>query len=90
MEKQLSARIDGQEHNLETRIKPLWWQERGLSFTRTGYGPRIPTRYMVRLPGDPRWRRVYCAIFGNSGTCYVEDRKVRDDKGRPAWIIVTD
>ena len=90
MEKQLYARIDGQEHKLETTIKALWWQERGLSFTRTGYGPRIPTRYMVRLPGDPRWRRVYCAIFSNSGTCYVEDRKIRDDKGRPAWILVTD
>jgi hypothetical protein len=90
MEKQLFARIDGQEHKLDTVTKALWWQERGLSFTRTGYGRRIPTRRMVRLPGDPRWRRVYCAVFGNNGTCYVEDKKNRDEKSRPAWIIVTD
>lgn len=90
MEKQLSARIGGKEHTLETKVQLLWWQERGLSFTSTGYGRRIPMRYMVRLPGDPRWRRVYCAVFGNNGTCYVEDKKNRDEKGRPAWIIVTD
>jgi hypothetical protein len=26
---------------------------------------------MVRLPGDKRWRRVYCMIWSNIGTCYV-------------------
>ena len=60
--------------------KPLWWQTQGLSFTASGYGRRIPTSRMIRLGG--RWRRVYCCIFSNSGTCYVE-------QGRD-WIVVTD
>ena len=57
--------------DLESRTKLLGWQERGLTFTRTGYGRKIPTTKMVRLPGSPRWRRVYCCIFSNIGTCYV-------------------
>lgn len=54
---------------VESKESPLWWQLRGLSFTASGYGARIPTRYMVRYLG--RWRRVYCCIYGNSGTCYI-------------------
>lgn len=38
----------------------------------TGYGSRIPTAYMVKV--DNRWRRVYCAIFSNSGTLYIGAR----------------
>ena len=38
-----------------------------------GYGKRKhPTRYMVKLPGINRWRRVYSCCVSNSGTCYVE------------------
>jgi hypothetical protein len=51
-------------------VRPLWWQDKGLSYTATGYGSKIPTRYMVRTI-DQRWRRVYCAIFSNAGTLYV-------------------
>jgi hypothetical protein len=36
----------------------------------SGYGSRIPTAYRVRTI-DSRWRRVYCAIYSNSGTLYV-------------------
>ena len=50
--------------------RPLWWQEKGLSYTATGYGSKIPTRYMVRTI-DQKWRRVYCATFSNVGTLYV-------------------
>ena len=49
--------------------KPLPWQERGLSYTATGYGRKIPTRYMVHHGG--KWRRVYCCVFSNSGTLYI-------------------
>ena len=38
----------------------------------TGYGARIPTAYMVKVSN--RWRRVYCAIFSNSGTLYIGAR----------------
>lgn len=52
------------------RIRELPWQKSGLSYTATGYGEKIPTRYMVRTI-DQKWRRVYCAIFSNIGTTYV-------------------
>jgi hypothetical protein len=55
----------------EVKDSPLWWQLRGLSYTASGYGSKIPTSKMVRLPGDKRWRRVYCMIWSNIGTCYV-------------------
>lgn len=37
--------------------------------TVTGYGARIPTEHMVKWEG--RWRRVYVANWGNSGTAYI-------------------
>lgn len=58
----------------------LWWHKSGLSFTRSGYGSKIPTSHMVQLPGSNRWRRVYCCIWSNSGTCYVTQG---DD-----WIVI--
>jgi hypothetical protein len=54
---------------VESKDEPLWWQERGLSFTASGYGKRIPTRHMVRYQG--RWRRVYICCFSNAGTAYI-------------------
>lgn len=36
----------------------------------TGYGRKLPTRYMVRTI-DQRWRRVWCCCFSNVGTCYI-------------------
>lgn len=67
-------RADGQPDTMWTKeVKakeaPLWWQEKGLSFTSTGYGSRIPTRYKVFFNG--RWRRVYCRIYSNAGTLYI-------------------
>jgi hypothetical protein len=52
-----------------TREKLLPWQARGLMYTRTGYGKKIPTTKQLFILG--RWRRVYCGIFSNSGVCYV-------------------
>lgn len=54
---------------VEVKEKVLWWQERGLMYTATGYGSKIPTRYMVQSGG--KWRRVYCCIFSNIGTLYI-------------------
>jgi hypothetical protein len=67
---------------LEHRVVELWWQKQNLSYTASGYGRKIPTRHMVKLPGAAKWRRVYCCIFSNAGTCYVE-------KGKD-WIVITD
>ena len=38
--------------------------------SRTGYGAKIPTQWMVRTV-DQKWRRVYCAIYSNIGTTYI-------------------
>ena len=65
---------------LESKREPLWWQLQGLSYTASGYGRKIPTVHMVRLPGSPRWRRVYCCIYSNAGTCYVTQGK--------DWIVI--
>lgn len=67
-------RADGQTDTLWTKEVPakeslLWWQEKGLSYTSTGYGSRIPTPYMVFFNG--RWRRVYCRVYSNIGTLYI-------------------
>lgn len=54
---------------VDSKIAPLWWHDKGLSYTASGYGKRIPTRYMVRF--NDKWRRVYCCIYSNAGTCYI-------------------
>jgi hypothetical protein len=51
------------------KVKRLWWQERGLQKTASGYGDKIPTEYMAKPDGV--WRRVYCSIFSNIGTLYI-------------------
>jgi hypothetical protein len=56
--------------------KPMKHHEIGLSVDSTGYGSKIPTRYMVRTI-DSKWRRVYCAIYSNIGTLYVMHGKNR-------------
>ena len=48
---------------------PMYHHTNGLSFTASGYGRRIPTRYMIHYMG--KWRRVYCRIYSNIGTCYI-------------------
>lgn len=53
--------------------KPLAWQLRGLMYTATGYGARIPTPYMVKHEG--RLKRVYCRIYSNSGVCFIESNR---------------
>lgn len=69
-----SKRADGTRDCFATfetdaKVNELPWQKLGLQFTATGYGMRIPTRYMVRLHG--KWRRVYCCQVSNAGTCYI-------------------
>lgn len=67
-------RADGTADTMYTRAvewkdAPLMHHVRGLTFTATGYGSRIPTRYMVKF--NDKWRRVYCRIYSNSGTLYI-------------------
>ena len=39
------------------------------SNSRTGYGDKIPTQYLVFIA--KKWRRVYCRQYSNIGTLYV-------------------
>jgi hypothetical protein len=48
---------------------PLPWQEKGLQYTATGYGSKIPTSRMAKV--GKRWYRIYCCVYSNSGTCYI-------------------
>ena len=54
---------------VESKHSPMVWHERGLMQTATGYGKRIATATMVKFNG--KWRRVYCCIYSNIGTCYI-------------------
>lgn len=70
------------EQRGRAKVVLLSWQKLGLNYTASGYGGKIPTTHMVKLPGSNRWRRVYIAIYSNSGTCYVP-------KGKD-WIVIND
>lgn len=47
----------------------LEWQRRGLQYTATGYGTKIPTSKVIAW-SDGKVRRVYCDIYSNAGSCY--------------------
>ena len=47
----------------------LEWQRRGMQYTATGYGTKIPTSKVIRW-SDGKVRRVYCDIYSNVGSCY--------------------
>ena len=57
---------DNQE---QVKIDALEWQKQGLQYTATGYGAKIPTQYKASING--KFRRVYCKIYSNTGTCFV-------------------
>ena len=56
----------------ETKIDVLPWQKRGLTYTSTGFGKKIPTDRMIKY--NNRWYRIYCRIFSNAGTCYISTK----------------
>ena len=64
----MSVRYATVTHIRSQAASPAYWR------TVSGYGAKIPTRYMVRVldvaqPG--RWRRVYAAVYGNSASLYI-------------------
>ena len=54
---------------------PMWHHKRGLSFTATGYGEKIPLATKVKIA--KRWYRIYCTIHSNSGVCWVNYNQKR-------------
>lgn len=53
----------------KARYAPMPHHIAGRQWTASGYGRRIPMRYMVQW--RRRWRRVYYCNFGNAGTAYI-------------------
>lgn len=49
--------------------EPMRHHKLGLSFTRTGYGTKLPTVYKVQYNG--RWYRVYSICCSNVSTEYI-------------------
>lgn len=47
---------------------PLWWHDKGLQQTVTGYGKKLTTRHKVEFEGKKR--RIYCTCFSNSGSLW--------------------
>ena len=37
--------------------------------SRTGYGNRLPTQYMIKV--ENKWRRVYAVCYSNVATTYI-------------------
>jgi len=62
----------------EVKDVPLWWHKQGLQQTASGYGGKLASSKMVKLGN--RWRRIYVACYGNSGTAYVT-------KGKD-WLVI--
>lgn len=54
---------------------PLWWQEKGLRQTQSGFGSRLATQYKVRY--GKRLYRVYCSIHSNIGSLFIESKGTR-------------
>ena len=69
--------------DIPSKREPLPHHKLGLQYTASGYGRRIPSEWMVKLPGSNRWRRVYVCIYSNTGTAYVPDRN-------GDWHVITD
>ncbi len=57
--------------------RPLAWQAAGLQQTASGYGKRLTSADVVRLP-DGRTRRVYNTCYSNNGTAWINlDGQIR-------------
>jgi|OM-RGC.v1.034261255 hypothetical protein len=64
-------------HTLERK----WTKVPHYGRNASGYGKKIPSGLMVRLPGSRRWRRVYSCCFSNGVTTYVDTPE--------GWIVLT-
>jgi len=64
--------------NPRIRHRPLWYHNRGLQQTASGYGRKLNSGMEAFHAG--RWYRIYVCTVSNSGTAYIVTR------GR--WLIV--
>lgn len=69
-----SIRADGTSdchltQKVDVLLAPMPHHLRGLQWTASGYGARIPTEWKILVNG--KWRRVYCRIYSNNGTLFI-------------------
>lgn len=68
----------------------LWWQAKGLSETRSGYGSALRSTWMVRI--GKRWRRVKVTFWSNAGSSWIKvggkRRSVGGHVGSVSWAQV--
>ena len=55
----------------EKDVESVFMTNTRLQSTVSGYGSKIPTRYLVQLKDSRRKYRLYCMIYSNSGSCYI-------------------
>lgn len=53
-------------------VERVYTKDPGGRANKTGYGKRIPSRFMIKLKGRSRPFRVYVACFSNAGTPYIQ------------------
>jgi hypothetical protein len=83
--KQLRCRFNDEEIILPTRQTKA-----PRHHSKTGYGSKIPTYYLVLPPWSKQWQRVYCACWSNAGTAYIFHPTERKPNGSRTWVIVVD
>lgn len=54
----------------ETRVTDKRQTKAPLNRSRSGYGNKIPSTWMLKLDGK-RWHRVYIICFSNAGSAYI-------------------
>jgi hypothetical protein len=71
----MTTQIDYIEEVLPVVYAPLWWHEKGLSRTASGYGSKLTTASKVQYNG--RLYRVYSICHSNSGSAYIVSKGKR-------------
>lgn len=56
--------------SVPVKISELAHPKRGMQYTATGYGAKIPSRFMVKW--NDRWRRVYVTQYSNVGSFWIQ------------------
>lgn len=54
---------------VQVKVAELPWQKAGKTYTATGYGERIATKFMVKV--NNVWRRVYYRSYSNACTLFI-------------------
>lgn len=50
--------------------QPLPWQKAGQQQTASGYGAKLTSTHIVRLPSG-KTRRIYITQYGNAGSAWI-------------------